>query len=121
MGWYVIGRDNRRYKNLYLLIEGPNNFRIGTRAKNEFNATYSRCCLSKRRGMAVRDARLLRLSTRMLKRKLAYGTLRIHGIHYSEKYPKRNDYPCLMGCGNYRLNSGGSFARVRNGAAPAGT
>jgi hypothetical protein len=75
--WYVIGGDNRRYKNLYLLIEGPNNFRIGTRAKNEFNATYSRCCLSKRRGTAVRDARLLRLSTRMLKRKLAYGTLKV--------------------------------------------
>jgi hypothetical protein len=78
--WYVIGRDNRRYKNLYLLIEGPNNFRIGTRAKNEFNATYSRCCLSKRKGEAVRDARLLRLSTRMLKRKLAYGTLKIPAI-----------------------------------------
>jgi hypothetical protein len=74
--WYVYGRDGKRYKHLYLLVTGPNNFSIGTRAKNEFNATYSRCCLSRRKGMAVRDARLLRLSKRMLKRKLATGTTR---------------------------------------------
>jgi hypothetical protein len=78
--WYVYGRDGKRYKHLYLLVIGPNNFSIGTRSRLEFNATYSRCCLSKRKGMAVRDARLLRLSTRMLKRKLAYGTLKIPAI-----------------------------------------
>jgi hypothetical protein len=78
--WYVIGRDNRRYKKLYLQVLGPNNFSIGTRSRQEFNATYSRCCLSRRKGMAVRDARLLRLSKRMLKRKLAYGTTRVPAI-----------------------------------------
>ena len=60
--WYVVGRDGKRYKYLYLQILGPNDFSIGTRSRLEFNATYSRCCLSRRKGMAVRDARLLRPS-----------------------------------------------------------
>ena len=47
--WYVFGRDGKRYKHLYLQITGPSNFSIGTRSRLEFNATYGRCCLSKRK------------------------------------------------------------------------
>jgi hypothetical protein len=78
--WYVYGRDGKRYKHLYLQILGPNNFSIGTRSRLEFNTIYSRCCLSKRKGIQSRDAWLLRLSKRMLKRKLAYGTTRVPAI-----------------------------------------
>jgi hypothetical protein len=42
--YYAYGRDGKRCRYLYLLINGPNNFNLGTRT--DFNATYLSSCYS---------------------------------------------------------------------------
>jgi hypothetical protein len=65
--YYIIGHDGNRYRYLYLLVTGPENFRIGTRG--DFGATYSRCNLSRRKRRIAKECRLLALPRRLRERK----------------------------------------------------
>jgi hypothetical protein len=60
--YYLIGRDSRRYRFLYILPVSEGRFRIGTR--KDFGAVYSRDCYSRRQRKIARECLLIWLTKR---------------------------------------------------------
>ena len=65
--YYLIGRDGRRYRYLYLLPLPEGGFRIGTRT--DFGAVYSRDCYSRRQRKIAQECRLIGLTKRQRERR----------------------------------------------------
>src|SRR6516165_9875279 len=65
--YYLIGRDSRRYRFLYILPLPEGRFRIGTRT--DFGAVYSRDCYSRRQRRIAQECRLIRLTKRQRERR----------------------------------------------------
>ena len=60
--YYVVGREGRRYKNLYLLALSGGDFGIGTR--DDFGAAYTTSCYSRRQRRIARECRLVGMTKR---------------------------------------------------------